>query len=206
MTLPNKLSLSRIVVIPFFLFFVFFERFTPGNYWLIGAFRAVALVLIVAASITDYYDGKLARKYNMTSALGQLLDPLADKMLVASAFVAFIDLQLFPSWLVIAILFREFLVTGLRQLGVVQGRVIHADRWGKHKTGWQLATIITAIAFLTIRDFMMAFGVWDQPLVREWFADIIFHGVLMALLLICVFFTIFSGTLYVWKNRDLLRE
>jgi len=206
MTLPNKLSLSRILVIPFFLFFVLFEDLAPGNLWLVGAFRGVALLLVIGATITDYYDGMLARKYNMSTALGKLLDPLADKILIASAFVAFVDLRIFPSWLVIAILFREFLVTGLRSLGMAQGRVIQADRWGKHKTGWQLATIITAITFLTARDFMRAAGVWDRPLVREWYADIIFHHVLIALLLICVFFTCFSGFLYVWKNRDLLRE
>lgn len=206
MTLPNKLSLSRIVVVPFFLFFLLFEKLNSDNLWLTGSFRAVALILIVLASITDYYDGMLARKHGLTTTLGKLLDPLADKILVASAFIAFVDLRLFPSWLVIAILFREFLVTGLRSLGLVQGRMIQADRWGKHKTGWQLATIITAIAFLTIRDFMKAGGVWHRPFVREWYADIFFDGILLALLLICVMFTFLSGFLYVWQNRDLLRD
>ncbi len=206
MTLPNKLSLSRILVIPPFLFCLLYEKISAGDWWTTGYFRAAALLMVIGATITDYYDGKLARKYGLTTSLGKLLDPLADKMLVASAFVAFVDLRVFPSWLVIAILFREFLVTGLRSLGVTRGRVIQADKWGKHKTGWQLATIITAITFLTARDFLMATGVWDRPLVYSWHADILFDSVLMILLLICVFFTGLSGVLYFWRNRDLLRE
>ncbi len=89
---------------------------------------------------------------------------------------------------------------------MTQGRVIQADRWGKHKAGWQMGTIITAILFLAIRDTMLAAGVWERPLVHDWHMDIIFHRVLLALLVICVFLTIYSGALYVWKNRDILRE
>lgn len=206
MTLPNKLSLLRIFLIPAILACLLYEKINPVNLWMIGVFRVVALVLVIIATITDYYDGKLARQYGLVTNLGKFLDPLADKLLVASIFISFVDLGLFPGWLVIIILFREFVVTGLRSIVATQGQVMSSERWGKHKTGWQLATIITAITFMAVRDFTRAAQVWERPLVRGWHADIFFERVLLALLLICVFFTLLSGVLYVWKYRHLLHE
>jgi CDP-diacylglycerol--glycerol-3-phosphate 3-phosphatidyltransferase len=206
MTLPNKLSLLRILLIPVILACLLYEKINPGNHWLIGGFRVAALILVIIATITDYYDGKLARQYGLITNLGKFLDPLADKLLVTSIFIVFVDLRLFPGWLVIIILFREFVVTGLRSIVATQGEVMSSERWGKHKTGWQLATIITAITFMAARDFSQAARVWERPLARDWHADIFFEYVLLALLLICVFFTLFSGVLYVWKYRHLLHE
>lgn len=206
MTLPNKLSLLRILLIPVIVACLLYEKMDPGNHWLIGTFRVIALVLVVIATITDYYDGKLARQYGLVTNLGKFLDPLADKLLVTSIFIIFVDLRLFPGWLVIIILFREFVVTGLRSIVATQGQVMSAERWGKHKTGWQLATIITAVTFMAARDFSQAARIWERPLAREWHADIFFEHVLLALLLICVFFTLLSGVLYVWKYRHLLHE
>ncbi len=207
MTLPNQLSLLRILIVPGFLFCLLFDQVFPASgEWVIGGFRTAALILMIGATITDYYDGKLARERNQVSNLGKLLDPLADKLLVCSAFVAFVDLRVYPGWVVVVILFREFLITGLRSLAAVQGRVIHSIRWGKHKTGWQMATIITAITFLAARDFARAAGVWDVPLVRYGFADIIFSSILWILAWICILFTFLSGWLYVTANRDILQE
>ncbi|MCB2153915.1 CDP-diacylglycerol--glycerol-3-phosphate 3-phosphatidyltransferase [bacterium] len=206
MTLPNKLSLSRIFIIPFFLVALLVGGAFPEEPGFYAWFRLVALLFVIAASITDWLDGYIARKTGEVSTLGILLDPLADKLLVTSAFVAFVELQLFPSWLIIIILCREFLVTGLRTVAAKRGIVIAADRWGKHKTGWQLATIITTLVFLTAREFLRHYGMWENPLVSNWAADQIFHWTLQALLIITVILTLISGTLYLVRNRQLLEE
>lgn len=207
MNLPNRLSLLRIALVPVFLVCLFFDRIVPGmGPWGVAAFRIIGLLALIAATITDYYDGKLARERNMVTNLGKLLDPLADKLLVSASLIALVDLRIYPAWPVIVILFREFFVTGLRSLAAVDGRIIHADKWGKHKTGWQLATVITAVVFLTLRDLLRAWGVWEVPLCRYWFADIFFDAILWALLLISIMFTVISGWLYWWHNRNLLHE
>lgn len=208
MTLPNKLSLSRILIIPFFLVALLVGGSEPENPGTIAWFRLAALVMVVAAAITDWLDGKLAREMGSTSNLGKLLDPLADKILVASAFIGFIELRLFPAWLIVIILCREFLVTGLRSLAAAQGRVIAADRWGKHKTGWQLATMITTLVFVTAREFLRASGHWapGEPLVEAWKAQAIFDWTLHGLLVIAVVLTVISGWLYLQRNWELIRE
>jgi CDP-diacylglycerol--glycerol-3-phosphate 3-phosphatidyltransferase len=206
MTLPNKLSLSRILVIPLFLFCVLVWGPDSENPLVTGWFRLAALLIVIAASITDYYDGKIARETGEVSNLGKLLDPLADKLLVTAAFVAFVDLQLFPSWLIVIILCREFLVTGLRSLAASQGVVIAADRWGKHKTGWQLGSIITTLVFVTAREFLRAAGLWRDPLVSEYSAQAIFDGVLYGVLFVAVVLTVVSGGLYLVRNWALIRD
>jgi len=210
MTLPNKLSLSRIIVIPVFLFCLLLGGVEPAveDAFFYAWFRFAALLLVIAATITDYYDGKIARERGESTNLGKLLDPLADKLLVTSAFVAFVEMQLFPSWLIIVILCREFLVTGLRSLGAAQGRVIAADRWGKHKTGWQLGTIITTLVFVTAREFLRAAGYWGdtKPLVREWYAEAIFDWTLHGVLIVAVVLTLVSGALYLVRNWELVRD
>lgn len=206
MTLPNKLSLSRILVIPFILVALLAGGPFPEDPGFHAWLRLVALLLVIGASITDWLDGYIARRTGEISTLGILLDPLADKLLVASAFVAFVELQLFPSWLIIIILCREFLVTGLRSIAAQKGVVIAADRWGKHKTGWQLATIITTLVFLTGREFLRQYGLWENPLVSNWAADQIFYWTLQALLIIATTLTLISGALYLVRNRQLLRE
>lgn len=221
MNLANKLTFARLAMIPAVLCFllgpVTFERggfLAPylefadeTNRPLTAAvFRTVALLVTIAAALTDWFDGKIARERNMVTPMGELFDPLADKMLVTAAFVAFVELNVFPSWLIIIIVCREFLVSGIRMLGATRGRVIPADRWGKHKTGWQLATIITTIVFLAARDYLRAFKLWDEILVRQWDANIIYHAILHVLLLIAVAFTLASGWRYVKLNRDLLED
>ena len=134
------------------------------------------------------------------------MDPLADKLFVTSAFVAFVELDVFPSWLIIIILCREFLVSGLRSLAASLGQVMEADRWGKHKTGWQLATIITTIAFLAAKDFLRAAGVWDKPLASRWHAEAIYAGTLHLVLLVAVALTVISGLRYMQRNWDIVME
>lgn len=208
MNLPNKLSLFRILIIPPLLVAMLWGGAEPDSPLAAAWFRLAALVMVVAATITDWLDGWIARRRNLSTRLGKLLDPLADKLLVATAFVAFIDLHLFPSWLIVIILCREFLVTGLRALAASEGVVLAADRWGKHKTGWQLATIITTMVFVTAREFLRASGHWapDAPLLVDYHADAIFSFVLHGLLLVAVALTVISGWLYLVRNKGLLAE
>lgn len=205
MNLANKLTLSRVVVIPFFL-----VALLPGSFGLPESLhpglRLLALILFVAASITDYYDGMLARRHGWITNFGKLLDPLADKLIVMAAFVGMVELEIFPSWMVILILCREFLITGLRTLAVSQGKILAADRWGKNKTISQMTTIITALVFLTARDFLTLSGHWEPVVVEQWGLAVIFTVVLKFMMFVCVVLTGFSGALYFRRNWDLIRE
>ncbi len=190
MNLSNKLTLSRIIIVPFFL-----VALTPTSFGLPEAsqptLRVLALLMFIGASITDYYDGALARRHGWATNFGRLMDPLADKVLTMAAFVAMVQLELFPAWMVVLILAREFLITGLRQLAIAEGRILSADRWGKNKTIAQITTIITALVFLAARDWQIA---W------------IFNWILHAMMLFCVLLTILSGWRYLAANRDILRD
>lgn len=137
MNLPNKLTIMRVIFIPFFLV----ALLVPG----IPAGKWIALVLFCAASLTDMLDGKIARKYNLITNFGKFMDPLADKLLVCSAMIAMIELDRLPSWIVIIIIAREFIISGFRLVASDNGVVIAAGWWGKVKTVVQMAMIIVLI-------------------------------------------------------------
>ncbi|MEN6626652.1 MAG: CDP-diacylglycerol--glycerol-3-phosphate 3-phosphatidyltransferase [Candidatus Sumerlaeia bacterium] len=204
MNLANKLTLSRILVVPFFL-----VALTPQPFGLPESMnpslRLIALLLFIAASVTDYYDGALARRHGWITNFGKLMDPLADKVLTMAAFVSMVQLKLFPAWMVVLILAREFLITGLRQLAVAEGRVLSADRWGKNKTIAQLTTIITALVFLAARDWLNYFDLWDSVIMRRWEIENVFGWVLHAMIFICVVLTTVSGIRYFVGNMDIIR-
>lgn len=205
MNLANKLTLSRVVSIPFFV-----VTLLPQSFGIPEALnpylRTLALLIFIAASITDYYDGALARKYGWITNFGQLLDPLADKLIVMAAFVGMVELEIFPSWMVILILCREFLITGLRTLAVSQGKILAADRWGKNKTITQMTTIITALVYLAARDILSETGYW-KPVVEDHLGLAVpLLWLLKIMMLACVVLTVFSGALYFRRNWNLIRE
>lgn len=205
MNLPNRLTLLRICLIPFFVGFMLMENVT-SDLRIIAPARWLGLIVFIAAAITDYYDGAIARSRNMITSFGKLFDPLADKLLTMAAFVVFVEIQLpsgrpiFPAWAIVVVLAREFLVTGLRTLAISEGRVIQADRWGKHKTAWQLSAIISITALLCLRDTLMLAGIDTKYL------DLLLPWVCGILLAIVIFLTVMSGYIYLAKNRDLLRD
>lgn len=205
MNLPNKLSVFRIVVIPLFLLTLLAPIYVPAERpALIGAVMLVALILSIVVAITDWLDGKIARERQLISNLGKLLDPLADKIFVTSALVGLVELRLIPAWAVVIIVAREFLVTGLRTLAVEQGRVIAADRLGKHKTGWQLGLIIGTITLVTLEYFLIAAG--DRlpfPLRHYVLAREI---AVWITLFIALGLTVASGWNYARANGDVLGE
>ena len=144
MNLPNKLTVLRVIMIPFFVVFMLAGSGSTGEITN-GYDRWVALILIVVATLTDLLDGKIARKYNLITDFGKLMDPLADKLLVCSALICLVALGRCPAWIVILIISREFIISGIRQIAADKGRVIAASYWGKFKTTFQMVMIILMI-------------------------------------------------------------
>lgn len=207
MNLSNKLTLSRIAVIPFFLVAIEPGAFGMGGHKLLVVWlRVVALVLFVAATITDYYDGKLARMHGWITNFGKLMDPLADKVLVMAAFVCLVSLKIFPSWMVVLVLAREFMITGLRMLALAQGVVLSADRWGKNKTISQMTVIITALVFMTAQGFLEYYGVWDCEILRRWEISTVLSWILHVMMVITVALTVISGWRYCVINYNILKD
>ncbi|MBR4356346.1 MAG: CDP-diacylglycerol--glycerol-3-phosphate 3-phosphatidyltransferase [Butyrivibrio sp.] len=148
MNLPNKLTVCRVILIPFFVFFLLFD---PASV----SFKWIALGIFVVASLTDMLDGKIARKYNLITDFGKFMDPLADKLLVCSAMIGLIELGRIPSWIVIVIIAREFVISGFRLIASDNGRVIAASYWGKFKTTFQMIMVILMIADIQNNVFYM---------------------------------------------------
>lgn len=138
MNLPNKLTVFRVVMIPLFL--VCFEINFPGH-------ALAALICFSAAAISDFIDGYVARKDHLITDFGKFMDPLADKLLTAAAFVCFTGIGYIPAWIVVIILAREFAITGLRTLAVQNGIVMAAGIWGKAKTMSQMIAIVLLLLY-----------------------------------------------------------
>ena len=138
MNLPNKLTLFRVILIPFFLFFLLTGYGGAYSRW-------IALGIFAVASLTDLLDGKIARKYHLVTNFGKFMDPLADKLLVCSAIIAFVELGQMPAWVVIVIISREFAISGFRLVAADNDVVIAASWWGKTKTVSQMAMVILMI-------------------------------------------------------------
>jgi len=185
MNLPNQLTILRFGLTVLFVAALTVEF--PGS-------RLVALLLFLIASLTDLLDGMIARRYQLITDFGKLMDPLADKVLTAAAFILLIPTAGVPAWAVIAIIAREFLITGLRLLAGARGVVLPAERLGKHKTAWQMITIVFYLVVLAATDF---------GLPEDWL-EISLDRIGPALLAITVLLTIYSGMAYFWKNRFLI--
>ncbi len=205
MNTPNKLTLSRIFLIPFFVLFLHVHQMV-SELRTVAIVHWIALLIFIVAAITDWLDGMIARKHNIVTNFGKLFDPLADKLLTMAAFVAFVELQgpngkpIFPAWAIIVILAREFLVTGLRSLGLSYGRVIQADRWGKQKTIIQIVSIGLILLSICTRDTAaMLHG--NTPLLDAWMPT--FYRVLLA---ITVGITAASGFVFLAKNWAIVSD
>ncbi|MED3552117.1 CDP-diacylglycerol--glycerol-3-phosphate 3-phosphatidyltransferase [Cytobacillus praedii] len=185
MNLPNKITISRIFLIPLFLI-IMLVPFSWGELTILGATlpvtHLVGALIFIVASATDWVDGHFARKYNLVTNLGKFLDPLADKLLVSAALIVLVELGYAASWIVIIIISREFAVTGLRLILAGGGEVVAANQLGKIKT-W---TQIVAISALLLHNII--FEMLSIP-----FADIA--------LWVALVFTIWSGWDYFAKNK-----
>ena len=177
MNLPNKLTTLRVIMIPFFVFFLLWQNGENRT------FRMIALALFIIASLTDLLDGKIARKYNLVTNFGKFMDPLADKLLVCSALICLIELNALPAWMVIIIISREFIISGFRLIASDNGVVIAASYWGKFKTTFQMVSVVLLILDIPALAFVTTICVW------------------IALLL-----TIVSLIDYIYKNNKILTE
>ena len=190
MNLPNQLTVARLLLTLIFVVVLSIE--IPYKY-------TTALALFVIASITDYLDGKIARERNLITNFGKLMDPLADKVLVAGAFVMLCAADYFPAWVLVLILTREFLVTGLRLVASSQGVVLSADALGKWKTITQMLTAIYLLVFLCAQEGALKFL---APLFQAPFLGPTQFGYL--LISLTLLSTVISGWNYVWNNRKMI--
>ena len=152
MNLPNKLTLFRVVLIPFFVLFMLVD--------IIAYDKWIALVIFIIASLTDLLDGKIARKYNLVTNFGKFMDPLADKLLVCSALICLVALAKIPAWIVIIIIAREFIISGFRLIASDNGVVIAASYWGKFKTTFQMVMICLMIADIEAISLITTIIMW----------------------------------------------
>lgn len=154
MNLPNKLTILRVMMIPFFVFSLL--AYDGTNQCL----RYVAAVIFVAASLTDLLDGKIARKYNLVTNFGKFMDPLADKLLVCSALICMVELKQLPAWMVIVIISREFIISGFRLVASDKGVVIAASYWGKWKTTFQMIGVVLLILNIEKLSVVTTIVIW----------------------------------------------
>lgn len=154
MNLPNKLTILRVIMIPFFVVLLLLEGGTNQTY------RYAADVVFILASLTDLLDGKIARKYNLVTNFGKFMDPLADKLLVCSALICLIELGQVPAWMIIVIISREFIISGFRLVASDNGVVIAASYWGKFKTVFQMLAVILLIANIPALSLVSDLCLW----------------------------------------------
>ena len=178
MNLPNKLTTFRVILIPFFVFFMLAPNMTGINHY-------IAAAIFIVASLTDLLDGKIARKYNLVTNFGKFMDPLADKLLVCSAMICLIQTGQLAAWIVVIIIAREFIISGFRLIASDNGVVIAASYWGKFKTTFQMLMVIVLILNVQMPFFQIL-------------GKILTYAALIL--------TVVSLIDYIVKNKDVLNE
>lgn len=176
MNLPNKLTVLRVIMIPFFVFFMLTDYAGGASKW-------IALAIFIIASLTDLLDGKIARKYNLVTNFGKFMDPLADKLLVCAAMICLVEMGKLASWMVIIIISREFIISGFRLIAADNGVVIAASYWGKFKTVFQMLMICLLIADIEAISIVTTVVVW-----------------------IALILTVVSLVDYLIKNKDVMKD
>jgi CDP-diacylglycerol---glycerol-3-phosphate 3-phosphatidyltransferase len=188
MNWANRLTVSRLVMTIIFVAAL-------NSTWIYGS--TAALIIFILAGITDYFDGEIARRYGSVTNFGKLMDPLVDKIMMAAAFISLVPLGAIPAWAATTVVARDFLITGLRLMASARGLILPAERLGKHKTSWQIMTVVFFLVLLSLRELKYAesengwwFRAWNQggPI----------------LVWIAVGFTVYSGLRYAWRHRDVI--
>lgn len=178
MNLPNKLTIFRVILIPFFVCLLLMPNTSGYNNY-------IAVAIFIVASLTDFLDGKIARKYNLVTNFGKFMDPLADKLLVCSAMICLIQMNLLPAWIVVIIIAREFIISGFRLVASDNGVVIAASYWGKFKTTFQMLMVIDLILSASIPALKIP-------------------GIVLTYIALAL--TVISLLDYIIKNKDVLKE
>jgi CDP-diacylglycerol--glycerol-3-phosphate 3-phosphatidyltransferase len=200
--LPNQLTLLRILLVPPFIL-----CFLADSLWAQWA----SLIIFLAAAITDFYDGRLARQRNLITNFGKVMDPLADKLLMTTALICLVQVGMIPGWMVVLILWREFAVTGLRTLAAAHQRVMEASLWGKIKTVAQMFAVTVCLVLIVVQNTLNAVSATWLSTLRAWGTP----GEIIALLLdtnalpfwtmlIAALGSLYSGFRYFWDNWELI--
>lgn len=191
MNIANRLTVGRIFLTFVFMFLLFKQGLLA---------KSLSLVVFIVAALSDYFDGYIAKKKNMVTDFGKLMDPIADKILVLAAFSAFVQMQLIESWMFVIIIFREILITSLRLFALNKGIVLSSAKAGKQKTVSQIVVIFFIMGFIVFKEVRLTFYTWD-PTVEKIFRQGIYFFMLMT-----VGFTLYSGLSYLWNNRKIITK
>ena len=188
MNWANRLTISRLILTVLFVAML-------NCAWPYA--RTAAFIIFLIAGVTDFVDGEIARRYGIITNFGKLMDPLVDKIMMAAAFISLVPMGAIPAWAATTVVAREFLITGLRLMASARGQVLPAERLGKHKTSWQIITVIFFLGLLAAEE--LHYGnrnsgwwprAWDQ-------AGPILVWITVAL-------TLYSGLRYAWRHRDVI--
>ncbi len=188
MNWANRLTVSRLVLT------VLFVAMLNCNW---TSARTAAFIIFLVAGVTDFVDGEIARRWAIVTNFGKLMDPLVDKIMMAAAFISLVPMGAIPAWAATTVVGREFLITGLRLMASARGQVLPAERLGKHKTSWQIITVIFFLGLLAARE--LHYGQADSGWwYRAWYEA----G--PVLVWITVALTVYSGMRYTWRHRDVI--
>ncbi len=190
-TRANFITTTRILLTPLFLYFLFGGR---------EYFEIFALIIFIIASVTDAYDGYVARKYSEESPLGKFLDPLADKILMSAAFISFVVMGLIPLWMVILVILRDFMVTGIRILMSAKDKTMVTRKSAKVKTGAQIGVVCFILVYIITQRWKIFLGISDYVKFLEE------YPVIYLLMLLVTLFTVWTGIEYIIVNRKTIKQ
>ncbi|PZR78994.1 MAG: CDP-diacylglycerol--glycerol-3-phosphate 3-phosphatidyltransferase [Chthoniobacterales bacterium] len=190
MNWANRLTVSRLVLTILFVA----ALSSPWRYA-----HTAALVTFVIAGITDFCDGEIARRYKTVTNFGKLMDPLVDKIMIAAAFISLVPLRAIPAWAATVVVGRDFLITGLRLMASAKGQVLSAERLGKHKTSWQIVTVMFFLTLLTVAE-------WNRGTVTTIWWQRAWNVAGAVLVWLTVALTLYSGLGYAWRHREVVTE
>ena len=188
MNWANRLTISRLVLT------IVFVAMLNCN-WIYA--RTAAFIIFIVAGITDFFDGEIARRYGSVTNFGKLMDPLVDKIMMAAAFISLVPLGAIPAWAATTVVAREFLITGLRLMASARGQVLPAERLGKHKTSWQIITVIFFLGLLAAAELH-----YGDAGIGWW--SVAWSQIGPGLVWITVALTLYSGLRYAWRHRDVI--
>jgi CDP-diacylglycerol---glycerol-3-phosphate 3-phosphatidyltransferase len=188
MNWANRLTVSRLVLTILFVAAL-------NSSWVYA--RTAALIFFLLAGVTDFFDGEIARRYGSVTNFGELMDPLVDKIMIAAAFISLVPLKAIPAWAATTVVARDFLITGLRLMASARGQILPAEQLGKHKTSWQIITVIFFLLLLSAQELKYADGAQGW-----WFRAWNQAGPI--LVWITVILTVYSGLGYAWRHRDVI--
>ncbi len=191
MNIANRLTVARIVLTFVFMFFLFCQGFIA---------KIISAAIFIFVALSDFLDGRIARKRNMVTDFGKIMDPIADKIFVLAAFSAFVQMQLIPAWMLLIVISREILIMSLRLFALNKGKVLSASKAGKHKTFSQMVIIFFILAFIVTKEVMLRFFTWNPG----W--EKFFRQGIYVVMLFVVGLTLYSGLAYLWENRKIITQ